>query len=136
MARRGRPASASRRSRRPRRRGQRLAPRRCGRVMSPVVAVSAQKAMWFASRGTGVVCLLLLTASVVLGVITTVRFETLHWPRFVLEGLHRNVSLLILVFIVLHVVTTVVDGFVKIGYLDAVVPFHSPYRTFWLGLGT
>jgi hypothetical protein len=104
--------------------------------MSPIVAVSSQKAMWFASRGTGVVCLLLLTASVVLGVITTVRFETLNWPRFVLEGMHRNVSLLILVFIALHVITTVVDGFVKIGYLDAVVPFHSPYRTLWLGLGT
>jgi methionine sulfoxide reductase heme-binding subunit len=103
--------------------------------MTPIVGVTSSRALWFASRGTGVVCLLLLTASVVLGIITTVRFETPHWPRFVLEGLHRNVSLLILVFICLHVATTVIDGFAPIGYIDAVVPFHSPYRTLWLGLG-
>jgi hypothetical protein len=103
--------------------------------MSPIVGATSSKAFWFASRGTGVVCLLLLTASVVLGVVTTVRFETPHWPRFVLQGLHRNISLLILVFIGLHVATTVIDGFVPIGYLDAVVPFRSPYRTLWLGLG-
>jgi sulfoxide reductase heme-binding subunit YedZ len=103
--------------------------------MIPIVGATSSQALWFASRGTGVVCLLLLTTSVVLGVITTVRFETPHWPRFVLEGLHRNVSLLILAFICMHVATTVIDGFVPIGYLDAVVPFRSPYRTFWLGLG-
>jgi Ferric reductase like transmembrane component len=103
--------------------------------MSPIVAASSSRALWFASRGTGVVCLLLLTASVILGIVTTVRFETTHWPRFVLVGLHRNVSLLILVFVGLHVATAVIDGFVPIGYLDAVVPFRSPYRTLWLGLG-
>ncbi len=103
--------------------------------MTSIVGATSSQALWFASRGTGVVCLLLLTASVVLGVITTVRFETPLWPRFVLQGLHRNISLLILVFICLHVATTVIDGFVPIGYIDAVVPFHSPYRTLWLGLG-
>jgi sulfoxide reductase heme-binding subunit YedZ len=104
-------------------------------VSALIVAASTKQTLWFTARGTGIVCLLLLTTSVVLGVITTVRFETFHWPRFVLEGLHRNVSLLILLFIGIHVATTVVDGFVPIGYLDAVVPFRSPYRTLWLGLG-
>ena len=31
--------------------------------------------------------------------------------------------------------TTVVDGFAPIGWLDAVIPFRSPYRPLWLGLG-
>ena len=87
--------------------------------MSPILAASAPKALWYASRGTGIVCLLLLTLSVVLGIITTVRFETPHWPRFVLEGLHRNVSLLILLFVALHVATTVIDGFVPISCKQA-----------------
>jgi sulfoxide reductase heme-binding subunit YedZ len=103
--------------------------------MHPIVGATSSQALWFASRGTGIVCLLLLTASVILGIVTSVRFETPHWPRFVIAGLHRNVSLLILVFIAIHVATTVIDGFVPIGYLDAVVPFRSPYRTLWLGLG-
>jgi sulfoxide reductase heme-binding subunit YedZ len=103
--------------------------------MAPLLAVSSGKALWYATRGTGIVCLLLLTVSVVLGVVTTVRFESRHWPRFVIEGLHRNISLLIIVFIALHVATTVIDGFAPIGYIDAIVPFHSAYRTLWLGLG-
>ena len=105
-------------------------------MIAAAAASSSHQAMWFASRGTGVVALLLVTASMLLGVLTTVRFETDGWPRFVIQMLHRNVSLLILVFVAVHVATTVVDGFVPIGFLDAVVPFRSPYRTIWLGLGT
>jgi hypothetical protein len=36
----------------------------------------------------------------------------------------------------LHVVTTVADGYAPIALLDGVVPFLSPYRPVWLGLGT
>ena len=100
-----------------------------------IAAGSTGKAFWYATRGTGVVTLLLLTASVVLGVVTSVRVETRDWPRYVIELVHKNVSLLVVVFLTLHVVTTVQDGYVPIHYLDAIIPFRSPYRTFWLGLG-
>ena len=36
----------------------------------------------------------------------------------------------------IHVLTTVADGFTPIGLQDAVIPFASPYRRLWLGLGT
>jgi sulfoxide reductase heme-binding subunit YedZ len=49
--------------------------------------------------------------------------------------LHKNVSLLSVAFVAVHIATTVVDGFAPIGWLDAVVPLHSPYRPMWLGLG-
>ena len=38
-------------------------------------------------------------------------------------------------FVVVHVVTTVADGYTTIGLTDAVIPFVSPYRPVWLGLG-
>ncbi len=104
--------------------------------MTSTAAVTSSQALWFASRGTGVVCLLLLTASFVLGIVTTMRVETRGWPRFILAAMHRNVSLLILIFLAVHIVTTVVDAFAPIHYLDAIIPFQSPYRTVWLGLGT
>jgi hypothetical protein len=38
--------------------------------------------------------------------------------------------------VAIHVLTTVADGFTPIGLKDAVIPFASPYRRLWLGLGT
>jgi Ferric reductase like transmembrane component len=91
--------------------------------------------LWFATRGFGVVALLLLTAIVALGVAGATRWRSTRWPRFVVAGLHRNLSLLVLVFIALHVITTVADGYAPISLLSAVLPFTSPYRPLWLGLG-
>jgi methionine sulfoxide reductase heme-binding subunit len=92
--------------------------------------------LWYTTRGAGAVTLLLLTASVGLGVLTTWRWAPAGWPRFLTAGLHRNLALLTLVFLGLHVVTAVVDPFTNLGWIAAVIPFGSWYRTFWLGLGT
>jgi len=90
---------------------------------------------WYLTRSAGVVATLLLTASVVLGIVDFSRWRTAGWPRFLTDMLHRNVSMLALVMVVVHVITTVADGFAPIGFQDAVVPFLSPYRPLWLGLG-
>jgi predicted ferric reductase len=50
-------------------------------------------------------------------------------------GIHRNVSLLAVVFVLVHIVTTLLDGYVPIGVIAAVVPFTSAYRPVWVGLG-
>jgi len=81
------------------------------------------------------VSLLLLTAVVVLGIATTTRREGQVWPRFLSARLHRNVSLLALVFLELHIATAVLDPFAHLGLRDAVIPFASTYRPLWLGLG-
>ncbi|HUI02285.1 MAG TPA: ferric reductase-like transmembrane domain-containing protein [Acidimicrobiales bacterium] len=111
--------------------------------MSPPTAVSAPallaaangRELWYLTRSTGIVALVLLTATVVMGIAANGEFTRPRWPRFVTQGLHRNLSLLAVVFVFLHVMTTVVDGYVPIGWLDAVVPFLSPYHRVWSGLG-
>jgi DMSO/TMAO reductase YedYZ heme-binding membrane subunit len=101
-----------------------------------ILAVAGNaKAFWYLTRGTGVVALLLLTSSIVLGVLTSVRFRTARWPRFVTAGLHRNLTLLAICFVAVHVLSTLADGYAPIGLKDAVIPFVSPYRPVWLGLG-
>lgn len=92
--------------------------------------------LWYATRATGLVTLLLLTASVLLGLLTAGRFASDRWPRFVTQGLHRNVSLLVLVFLALHVITNVIDTFVSIPVAAAFVPFAGSYKQPWLALGT
>ena len=92
--------------------------------------------LWYTTRGAGAVVLLLFSATVVLGLLTSSRFQTRGWPRFATAALHRDISLLALVFLALHIVTAVVDPFTHLGLTAAIVPFGSYYRTFWLGLGT
>src|SRR5450755_4144782 len=100
-----------------------------------MLAVTGGKAMWYLTRGTGMMALLLLTTSMFLGIVAVNRWQSSRWPRFVTAALHRNLSLLSVVFVAVHVATTVIDGFAPIGWLDAVIPFRSPYRPLWLGLG-
>ena len=91
---------------------------------------------WYLVRSSGVVALLLLTASLVLGVAGSMRFSVgPRWPRFAIDALHRDVSLLVLVLLVVHILTSVIDGFVSISLADAVIPFGGSYRPLWLGLG-
>ena len=91
--------------------------------------------LWYATRATGLVTLLLLTGSVLLGVLTAGRFASDRWPRFLTVGLHRNLSLLAVVFLALHVGTTVVDTYTSIPLIAAFIPFSSSYKTIWLSLG-
>lgn len=103
--------------------------------MTPILAASGGSAYWYLTRSTGAVALLLLTGAVALGVLDVRRFSSPNWPRFVLDTLHRNVSLLAMVFLLLHVLTSVLDSFAPISIVDAIVPFAGAYRPFWLGLG-
>lgn len=103
--------------------------------MTGLLAATGGRELWYLTRATGLVTLVLLSAVVALGIATTGDWERHHWPRFLTQGLHRNLSLLSLWFLFLHVGTTVVDGYVPIGWANAVVPFTSPYHRLWLGLG-
>jgi sulfoxide reductase heme-binding subunit YedZ len=103
-------------------------------VALPVAAIGG-KTLWYLTRSTGLVALLLLTATVVLGVVASVGWTTERWPRFLSQGVHRNLSLFCVGFVALHVVTTVSDGYVPIGFADAFLPFLTPYRPLWVGLG-
>jgi methionine sulfoxide reductase heme-binding subunit len=103
--------------------------------VSSLVAASSPTTLWYLTRATGVVALLLLTGAVVLGVLSSIRWRSERLPRFLVGGLHRNVTLLAVAFVVVHVVTTVADGYAPVGLKDALIPFVSPYRPVWLGLG-
>jgi len=104
--------------------------------MSAVLVASAGPSVyWYLTRSTGAVALLLLSLAIALGVIDVQRWSSPRWPRFVIDSLHRNVSLLAMVFLVLHILTSVLDSFASISLIDAVVPFVGSYRPFWLGLG-
>jgi sulfoxide reductase heme-binding subunit YedZ len=92
-------------------------------------------ALWYASRATGVVTMLLLTAVVLLGILVNRQGRLPGLPGFAVTGLHRNVSLLAVAFLAIHVFTAIADPYVTIGLAAAVLPFTSAYKPLWLGLG-
>ena len=79
--------------------------------------------------------LILLTGAVLIGLLTVSRWSARRWPRFVIEGLHRNFSLLATIFLVVHIASSVLDSYVSITWMNAVVPFGGTYKPLWLGMG-
>jgi hypothetical protein len=92
--------------------------------------------LWYLNRASGLVLLVLLTITLVLGVLAAGRSTPPWWPRFATAALHANLAGVSAALLAAHVVTAVVDGFVDIEPVDAFVPFLSAYDPFWLGLGT
>jgi len=104
--------------------------------MTAVTSTAWTTDVWYTMRATGVVALVLLSLTVVLGILTAGRVRTRSWPAFAQAELHKRISLLAMVFLAIHVVTAVLDSYVDVGWVAVLVPFASPYRPLWTGLGT
>jgi predicted ferric reductase len=93
-------------------------------------------ALWYASRATGLVSLVLLTGVVLLGILTTSSGRLPGLPRFAVTDLHRNLSLLSVAFLSVHVASVVTDPYVTIRWTQVLIPWGGSYRPFFVGLGT
>jgi sulfoxide reductase heme-binding subunit YedZ len=92
--------------------------------------------MWAFGRGSGIADLVLLTVSLVAGILTRSGRALPGIPRFALSLIHRNASLLAVAFLALHIGTLLLDPFAKLTLTDVVVPFLGTDNPFWLGMGT
>jgi sulfoxide reductase heme-binding subunit YedZ len=90
---------------------------------------------WYATRGLGISTLIVLTGAVVLGIVTATRWIGQTTPGFVAADMHRNLSLLAVLLLAAHIVTTVLDPFAHISVRDVIIPVGAAYRPVWLGLG-
>jgi predicted ferric reductase len=86
-------------------------------------------------RGSGLVVLVLLSTTVALGVVGVRRWRSTRWPRLVTAGLHRNLALLSVSFLAVHIVTAVLDSWTGLRWIGVLIPFTSTYRAVWVGLG-
>jgi methionine sulfoxide reductase heme-binding subunit len=89
---------------------------------------------WLAARSAGVVAYVLLSAGVVLGVAMALRVAP---PRLrpALRAAHERVAIIALVAVAAHGLFLLADRWLKPGVLGVLVPFATPYRPFWTGLG-
>ncbi|HVX43867.1 MAG TPA: ferric reductase-like transmembrane domain-containing protein [Mycobacteriales bacterium] len=104
--------------------------------MSIAAAAAGSQGLWLVSRASGLALLLLFSLVFVLGVATRTGSGRRRWQRFVVAELHRTFALFSVAFLLLHLLTAILDPYVTIGWAATVLPFLSGYRTLALGLGT
>jgi methionine sulfoxide reductase heme-binding subunit len=91
--------------------------------------------LWYLNRSTGVVTIVLLTLTTVLGVLAIGGRPAGRVPRFVTQAFHRNVALLSVLLLIMHLVTAVLDTFVEIRWWEMFIPFVGSYEPLWVGFG-
>jgi DMSO/TMAO reductase YedYZ heme-binding membrane subunit len=96
-----------------------------------VVDAATQHFMLFYA---GVFALIALCGSVVLGLVATDRMFLHPGHRVFIQSAHRAASFGAVTFLIIHIITEILAQ--RVHVLDAVVPFLSPFRTFYIGLGT
>src|ERR1700694_4777008 len=104
-------------------------------LLAAVASTTGPSWLWYATRGLGISTLIVLTGTVVIGIVTAVRWSGQTTPAFVAADMHRNLSLLAISLLAAHIVTTVLDPFAHISVRDVIIPVGAAYRPEWLGFG-
>jgi sulfoxide reductase heme-binding subunit YedZ len=95
----------------------------------------SEQILWFAARSAGVITMLLLSAVASLGLVAASGRRSPAWPAFLTVEVHRSLALLSVVFLVVHIVTAVLDPYASLGVVAAVIPLASSYRPIPVALG-
>jgi methionine sulfoxide reductase heme-binding subunit len=91
--------------------------------------------VWYVDRAAGYTALVLLTISILLGLLLSMKLASPQWPRFLTNDLHEHITLLTLVFICVHGLATLIDPFMRFGWGDVLVPFLTTYHPTAMALG-
>lgn len=94
------------------------------------------EAFWALGRGSGVVLLALMTLSMLLGIVTRSGRPLASLPRFGVLLSHRNIALLSVVFLGVHVGSLLLDPYAQLRFVDLIVPFIAKVNPIAVGLGT
>jgi predicted ferric reductase len=90
---------------------------------------------WYTTRATGFVALILFTLVVALGTFVANRIGGTYVGRFELNELHRSITMVAIVFLMVHILTTLLDSYVPTGWISAVIPLTSKYEPVHVALG-
>jgi sulfoxide reductase heme-binding subunit YedZ len=98
-------------------------------------AADSTQIWWYVTRSAGIIAYLLLWFSTVWGLAVPSRLLNPVLEQTFTVDFHEFISLLSIGFTLLHVFVLTVDRFLPYTPLQILVPFLSPYRPFWVGMG-
>ncbi|MGI8553885.1 MAG: ferric reductase-like transmembrane domain-containing protein, partial [Dehalococcoidia bacterium] len=90
---------------------------------------------WYLSRATGFVAYLLLFLTVSLGLAIRTKALDRLVARWRVTDIHTFLSVLVALFVVVHVVALLGDRFIGFSVVQLLVPFASSFQPVWTGVG-
>lgn len=91
--------------------------------------------LWYTTRATGMITLILFTMVVTLGTLVANRIGGTFVGRFEINELHRSLTMVAMTFLAIHILTTVLDSYVATGFISVVIPMTSQYKRVAVGIG-
>jgi predicted ferric reductase len=106
-------------------------------ILPATSAHQAELRTWLASRAAGFTALGLLTVQIALGLVLSHPTNKSTWRLSKrLFPWHENAWIFVLAFLAAHVVSLAADPFAGVGFLGAVIPGLSSYRSAPVALGS
>lgn len=103
--------------------------------LSQLFAANSIQIWWYVTRSAGIIAYLLLWFSTVWGLAVPSKLLNPVLEQTFTFDFHEFISLLALGFALLHVFVLMIDRFLPYSPIQILVPFLSPYRPFWVGIG-
>lgn len=91
--------------------------------------------LWVVGRSTGMMAIILLSASAAMGLALSMKASTQRFPRWLTTELHRFVTILGLFVTIAHMVVLWLDSQAGISLLSLFVPFTSSFDPLGVGIG-
>ena len=103
--------------------------------LSWAFSTNSVQTMWYITRSAGLAAYLLMWLSVAWGLAVSSKILDNLLHRSFTYDFHQYLSLLALGFIALHVIVLMFDQYLPYSVAQILVPFISPYRPLWVGIG-
>lgn len=106
-----------------------------GSSLNQLFAIDSVQLMWYITRSAGLTAYVLLWLSTAWGLAVSSKiFDDLLHRTFTYD-FHQFISLLAVGFIFLHIAVLMADRYLPYTLAQVLVPFLSPYRPLWVGIG-
>ncbi|HVM72524.1 MAG TPA: hypothetical protein VMT91_12260 [Anaerolineales bacterium] len=106
-----------------------------GSYLRFLFALDSVQVWWYVTRAAGIIAYLLLWFSTILGLAVTSKYLDGMLDRLFTYDFHEFISLLAVGFTLLHVIVLMLDKYMPYSLAQILVPFISPYRPVWVGVG-
>ncbi len=104
-------------------------------LISQLFATNSLQFWWYLTRAAGLAGYFLLWLSTAWGMVVSSKILDSIMDRAFTYDFHEYLSLLGLGFIFVHVVVLIADQYLPYSIWQVIIPFLSPYRPVWVGIG-